>query len=134
MEISCLSDGAAPALYLRGMDQDGGNRTEIGELGEFGLIDRIASQFQQPHAAVVRGIGDDAAVLQTGGDHYLLWSTDTLAEGIHFDLAYMPLRHLGFKAVASNVSDICAMNGKATAITVGLGLSNRFSVEAVDEL
>lgn len=134
VEISCLSDSAAPALYLRAMDQDGGNRTEIGELGEFGLIDRIASQFQQEHAAVVRGIGDDAAVLQTGGDQYLLWSTDTLAEGIHFDLAYMPLRHLGFKAVASNVSDICAMNGKATAITVGLGLSNRFSVEAVDEL
>lgn len=116
------------------MDQDSGKRTEIGELGEFGLIDRIAGQFQQANPSVVRGIGDDAAVLQNGAENYLLWSTDTLAEGIHFDLAYMPLRHLGFKAVAVNVSDICAMNGKATAITVGLGLSNRFSVEAVDEL
>jgi thiamine-monophosphate kinase len=109
------------------------NRLEINKLGEFGLIDRIRRKFSltQPNSAF--GIGDDAAVID-GGDHYTLLSTDMLVEGIHFDLAYIPIHHLGYKAVAVNVSDIAAMNGKAEQITVSIALSNRFSVEAVDAL
>jgi thiamine-monophosphate kinase len=109
------------------------NRLEINKLGEFGLIDRIRRKFSltQPNSAF--GIGDDAAVID-GGEHYTLLSTDMLVEGIHFDLAYMPIHHLGYKAVAVNVSDIAAMNGKAEQITVSIALSNRFSVEAVDAL
>lgn len=108
-------------------------RLEIKELGEFGLIDRIRAGFSSKNATTVFGIGDDAAVID-GGEALFLISTDMLIEGIHFDLAYVPLHHLGYKAVAVNVSDIAAMNGKATQITVNIGLTNRFSVEAVDAL
>jgi thiamine-monophosphate kinase len=108
-------------------------RTEIGELGEFGLIDRIHRQFKLVNSSSVTGIGDDAAVIECGNE-YLLWSTDLLAEGVHFDLAFTPLQHLGHKAVSVNVSDIAAMNGKAEQILVSVALSNRFSVEAVDAL
>jgi thiamine-monophosphate kinase len=108
-------------------------RTEINELGEFGLIDRISKSFTTQVASTVKGIGDDAAVIDAG-EEALLVSTDMLVEGIHFDLSYTPLRHLGYKAVAVNVSDIAAMNGKAEQITVSIAISNRFSVEAVDEL
>ena len=108
-------------------------RTEISQLGEFGLIDRIANNFSLHQSTSLKGIGDDAAVI-AAGDDVLLVSTDMLLEGIHFDLSYMPLQHLGYKAVASNVSDIAAMNGKPEQIVVGLGISNRFSVEAVDAL
>lgn len=108
-------------------------RLEISELGEFGLIDRIRANFASRNAHSVFGMGDDAAVIDAGGE-YLLLSTDMLLEGIHFDLGYTPLRHLGYKAVAVNVSDIAAMNGKAEQITVSLALSNRFSVQAVDAL
>lgn len=108
-------------------------RTEIRELGEFGLIDRISKNFNLHNATSILGIGDDAAVIDAGND-YLLLSTDLLAEGIHFDLAFTPLQHLGHKAVSVNVSDIAAMNGKAEQIVVSLALSNRFSVEAVDAL
>lgn len=106
-------------------------RTEIGELGEFGLIDRIAEKFEPVNKETVKGIGDDTAVIDAG-DKYLLMSTDMLVEGPHFDLAYVPLQHLGYKAIAVNVSDIAAMNGTPKQVTVGLGLSNRFSVEAVE--
>ncbi len=109
------------------------NRSEINNLGEFGLIDRIGSNITLHNPASVKGIGDDAAVIDAGED-YVLVSTDMLAENIHFDLAYMPLQHLGYKAVSVNVSDIAAMNGKAEQIVVSLALSNRFSVEAVDAL
>lgn len=109
------------------------NRSEIGNLGEFGLIDRIREKVNLQNKTSVAGIGDDAAVIDAGDD-YLLVSTDMLAEGIHFDLAYTPLQHLGYKAVSVNVSDIAAMNGKAEQITVSLALSNRFSIEAVDAL
>lgn len=109
------------------------NRLEINKLGEFGLIDRIRRKFSLTLPNSAFGIGDDAAVID-GGDHYTLLSTDMLVEGIHFDLAYMPIHHLGYKAVAVNVSDIAAMNGKAEQITVSIALSNRFSVEAVDAL
>lgn len=108
-------------------------RLEISDLGEFGLIDRIASNFSLKNKSSVKGIGDDAAVIDAGED-YLIVSTDLLIEGIHFDLAYTPLHHLGYKAIAVNVSDIAAMNGKAEQITVGIALSNRFSVDAVDAL
>jgi thiamine-monophosphate kinase len=109
------------------------SRVEISQLGEFGLINRISSNFTLQQKTSVKGIGDDAAVIDAGED-YLLLSTDMLVEGIHFDLAYMPLQHLGYKSVAVNVSDIAAMNGKAEQITVSLALTNRFSVEAIDEL
>lgn len=108
-------------------------RVEISDLGEFGLIDRLSKGFELKNKTSIKGIGDDAAVLDAGED-YLLISTDMLLEGIHFDLAYTPLHHLGYKAVAVNVSDIAAMNGKAEQITVSIGLSNRFSVEAVEAL
>jgi thiamine-monophosphate kinase len=108
-------------------------RLEINKLGEFGLIDRIRQKFSLTHQNSVFGIGDDAAVMESGAD-YLLLSTDMLVEGIHFDLAYVPIHHLGYKAVAVNVSDIAAMNGKAEQITVSIALSNRFSVDAVDAL
>lgn len=108
-------------------------RTELNALGEFGLIDRIKSKFTTQNPETITGIGDDAAVIDLG-DKYMLISTDMLLEGVHFDLAYAPLRHLGYKAVAVNVSDIAAMNGIAKQITVSIGLSNRISVEAVDEI
>jgi thiamine-monophosphate kinase len=110
-------------------------RTELDSLGEIALIDRINRAFgQTSQPETVRGIGDDAAVIDTGGPDYWLISTDMLLEGVHFDLAYTPLKHLGFKAVAVNVSDIAAMNGTPLQITVSVALSNRFSVEAVEEL
>ena len=108
-------------------------RSEISQLGEFGLIDHISKPFQSANASTIKGIGDDAAVIDAGQD-YVLLSTDMLVEGIHFDLSYTPIQHLGYKAVAVNVSDIAAMNGKAEQITVSLALSNRFSLEAVDAL
>jgi thiamine-monophosphate kinase len=108
-------------------------RNEIQELGEFGLIERINRNFHLSNTSSLKGIGDDAAVLEPG-DQKILVSTDMLVEGIHFDLSYTPLQHLGYKAVAVNVSDIAAMNGKAEQITVSLALSNRFSLEAIDTL
>lgn len=108
-------------------------RTEIADLGEFGLIDRIKNGFSIQNLTSLKGIGDDAAVIDIGTEN-LLVSTDMLLEGIHFDLSYMPLQHLGYKAVAVNVSDIAAMNGKPEQIVVALGISNRFSLEAVDML
>ena len=101
-------------------------RTDISTLGEFGLIDRIKSNFTLKNRTSLKGIGDDAAVIDAGEDVILL-STDMLVEGIHFDLSYMPLQHLGYKAVSVNVSDIAAMNGKPEQIIVALGVSNRFS-------
>jgi thiamine-monophosphate kinase len=108
-------------------------RSEISSLGEFGLINRINQSVSLQNLTSIKGIGDDAAVVDAGED-YILFSTDMLLEGIHFDLGYMPLQHLGYKAVAVNVSDIAAMNGRPEQITIGLGLSNRFSTEAIDTL
>jgi thiamine-monophosphate kinase len=108
-------------------------RTEISELGEFGLIDRITKNFFNQSSQTHYGVGDDAAVLQSG-EQQMLVSTDLLIEGVHFDLTYMPLKHLGYKAAVVNFSDICAMNAVPGQILVSLGLSNRFSVEAVEEI
>lgn len=108
-------------------------RTDISTLGEFGLIDRIAAGFNLKNATSLKGIGDDAAVIDAG-EEVMLLSTDMLVEGIHFNLSYMPLQHLGYKAVAVNVSDIAAMNGKPEQVVISLAVSNRFSVEAIDAL
>ncbi|ESU24342.1 thiamine-monophosphate kinase [Flavobacterium enshiense DK69] len=108
-------------------------RTSIAQLGEFGLIDHLTKQFEITQQSTITGIGDDAAVLDFK-DKKTIVSTDLLIEGVHFDLSYMPLKHLGYKAVAVNVSDICAMNAKATQITVSIAVSNRFPLEALEEL
>lgn len=108
-------------------------KTSLSELGEFGLIDHLTKNFSPKHASTIKAIGDDAAVLDFK-DKQTLVSTDMLVEGVHFDLAYMPLKHLGYKAVMVNASDIYAMNGKATHITVSIAPSNRFPVEALEEL
>ena len=107
--------------------------TPISKLGEFGLIDLITKDVKHYNTTTYKGIGDDAAVLKFG-DVCQLVSTDLLVEGVHFDLAYAPLKHLGYKAVVVNLSDICAMNAIPTQITVSLALSNRFPLEAVEEL
>ena len=114
-------------------EDKGVNTTSIESLGEFGLIDHLTNGITTKNSSTIKGIGDDAAVIDIG-DKYQLVSTDLLVEGVHFDLAYMPLKHLGYKAVAINVSDICAMNGDAKQITIGLALSNRYTVEALEEL
>jgi thiamine-monophosphate kinase len=109
-------------------------RTELSELGEFGLIDHLTKGTTVDKSRTIVGIGDDAAVLARNDSEYTLVSTDMLIEGIHFNLMYMPLKHLGYKCVAVNVSDICAMNGVAEQVTVGLAVSNRFPTEALEEL
>ena len=114
------------------LEDKGINTTPISKLGEFGLIDHLTKNIKVKNASSIKGIGDDAAVIDIG-DKYQLISTDLLVEGVHFDLSYMPLKHLGYKSVAVNVSDICAMNGVAKQITLGLAMSNRFTVEALDE-
>lgn len=108
-------------------------KTSIAQLGEFGLIDHLTKRFTITQPSTLKGIGDDAAVLDFK-DKKIVVSTDLLIEGVHFDLAYMPLKHLGYKAVVVNVADICAMNAKATQITVSVAVSNRFPLEALDEL
>ena len=105
-------------------------RTDISELGEFGIIDQLTKGVELKNETSILGVGDDAAVIDAGNDEYVLVSTDALIEGIHFNLMYMPLKHLGYKAVAVNVSDICAMNGKAEQITVAHAASNRCNWEA----
>jgi thiamine-monophosphate kinase len=108
-------------------------RTMLSELGEFKLIEHLTKNFTVSRLSTVKGIGDDAAVLDFK-DKKVVVSTDLLIEGVHFDLAYMPLKHLGYKAVVANVSDICAMNALATHITVSIAVSNRFPLEALEEL
>ncbi len=115
------------------MEKKEAQRTEIGKLGEFGLIDKITQDFQLVDPTTVKAVGDDAAVIDHGGKLTVI-STDFLLEGIHFDLMYQPLKHLGYKAVVVNLSDIYAMNAIPSQITFSMGLSNRFSVESVEEL
>jgi thiamine-monophosphate kinase len=120
--------------YFCSMSDNQHNRTELSEVGEFGLIDRLTAGLQPIHSETIKGVGDDAAVVNRNEWQCYLISTDLLAEGVHFDLAYCPLKHLGYKAVAVNLSDICAMNGVPSHIVVSLAISNRFSLEAVEEL
>jgi thiamine-monophosphate kinase len=107
-------------------------RTEIGSLGEFGLIDHLTKNIEIHNASTILGVGDDGAVIDHFGKQTVV-STDLLLEGVHFDLAYTPLKHLGYKSVIVNLSDIYAMNAIPTQITISLGISNRFSLEALDE-
>lgn len=108
-------------------------RTEIQELGEFALINRLTKELKNNSPSTLLGVGDDAAVIDPLGKRVVV-TTDMLVEGVHFDLSYVPLKHLGYKAVISNLSDVCAMNAKPSQIVIGLGVSNRFSVEALEEL
>lgn len=108
------------------------NRTEIAELGEFGLIEQLTKNVELQNASSILGVGDDAAVIDHFGKQTVI-TTDLLLEGIHFDLMYTPLKHLGYKSVVVNLSDIYAMNAEPTQITLSIGISNRFSVEALNE-
>lgn len=107
-------------------------RTEISELGEFGLIDHLTRNFEIHNASTILGVGDDAAVIDHFGKQTVI-TTDMLVEGIHFDLMYTPLKHLGYKSVMVNLSDIYAMNAIPTQVTMSIAISNRFSLEALDE-
>jgi thiamine-monophosphate kinase len=109
-------------------------RTELSELGEFGLIDKLTNQFTTHISTTIKGVGDDAAVISISDSEVMLVSTDMLLEGVHFNLMYTPLMHLGYKAVMVNLSDIFAMNGTAQQITVSIAVSNRFPLEALEEL
>ena len=109
------------------------NKTSLAQLGEFGLIDHITKSFSITQQSTVKSIGDDAAVLDFKSKNAVI-TTDLLVEGVHFDLSYMPLKHLGYKAVVVNISDVCAMNAVPTQITVSVAVSNRFPLEAIEEL
>ena len=109
-------------------------RTEISSLGEFGFVERLTKDIKPINKETVMGIGDDAAVLQFGSDEEVLITTDLFMEGVHFDLTYFPLRHLGYKVVVANISDIYAMNGTPKQITVSLGISRKFCIEDIEEL
>lgn len=109
-------------------------RTDVNELGEFGLINRLTREIKLHQPSTLKGVGDDAAVISPKEGEEMVISTDMLVEGIHFDLAYTPLKHLGYKAVVVNLSDIYAMNAIPRQITVSIAVSNRFSVEALEEL
>jgi thiamine-monophosphate kinase len=108
-------------------------QTNISELGEFGLIDRLTKDIQLKNKSTIKGVGDDAAILEYG-DKQIVVSSDLLTEGIHFNLMYVPLKHLGYKAVIVNLSDVCAMNAVPKQIVVNIAVSGKFSVEAVEEL
>ncbi|RZN83792.1 MAG: thiamine-phosphate kinase [Winogradskyella sp.] len=108
-------------------------RTPLSELGEFKLIEHLTEQFKINHKSTIKGIGDDAAVLSPEKKQIVV-TTDLLVEGVHFDLSYVPLKHLGYKSVMVNLSDVCAMNAQATQITVSIAVSNRFPLEALEEL
>lgn len=109
-------------------------RTEIKELGEFGLIDHLTKDFQAKNKSTLKGVGDDAAVIAAGRDDALVVTTDTLLEGVDFDLTYFPLKHLGYKAVTVGVSDVLAMNALPEQITISLGVSSKLPVEALEDL
>jgi thiamine-monophosphate kinase len=115
------------------MDLEKHTRTELSELGEFGLIDHLTRDVISTNSSTVRGVGDDAAVINNAGKLTLV-STDLLVEGVHFDMMYTPLKHLGYKCVTVNISDIVAMNGVAKQVLIGLSVSSRYTVEALEEL
>ena len=108
-------------------------RTELSSLGEFGLIDHITKHIELTQTSTIKGVGDDAAILQFDAEQIVV-STDMLLEGIHFDLSYVPLKHLGYKSIVVNLSDIYSMNATPTQVLVSIGVSNRFSLEAIEEI
>src|SRR5215218_4610511 len=108
------------------------NRTEISSLGEFGLIEHLTKNIEIQNASTIVSVGDDAAVIDHFGKQTVI-TNDLLIEGVHFDLMYTPLKHLGYKTVVVNLSDIYAMNATPTQIIIAVGFSNRFSLEALDE-
>ncbi|MEL0455033.1 thiamine-phosphate kinase [Flavobacteriaceae bacterium SZ-1-7] len=108
-------------------------RTKLSDIGEFGLIDHLTKNFKIKRKSTLKGVGDDAAVLNFK-DKNIVVTTDLLVEGVHFDLSYMPLKHLGYKAIIVNLSDVYAMNAQATQVTVSIAVSNRFPLEALEEL
>ncbi len=110
------------------------NQTEISSLGEFGLIDRLTEAITPVNEGTALGVGDDCAILHYDSDKDVLVTTDLLLENVHFDLTYVPLKHLGYKSAIVNFSDVCAMNGTPRQITVSLGISKRFTVEHIEEL
>ncbi len=114
------------------MEQQQPSRTEIASLGEFGLIEHLTKNFELHNASTILAVGDDAAVIDHFGKQTVV-TTDLLIEGVHFDLMYTPLKHLGYKSVMVNLSDVYAMNATPTQITMSIGISNRFGVEALDE-
>ena len=120
-------------LYNNKMFENKAGRTELSQMGEFGLIRLIADSVKLNHPTSLKGIGDDAAVIENQEETTVV-TTDLLLENIHFDLSYCPLKHLGYKSVIVNLSDIYAMNAEPRQIVIGLGLSNRFSLDAVEEL
>ncbi|MFZ4463068.1 MAG: thiamine-phosphate kinase [Bacteroidales bacterium] len=115
------------------MSGQGQYRTELSALGEFGLIEHLTKEIKLINSSTVLGVGDDAAIIDNTGFQTLV-TLDLLVEGVHFDLTYTPFRHLGYKAAAVNISDIAAMNGQAKQIVVGLAVSNRFPLEAIEEI
>ena len=121
-------------VYLCSMLEDKNqSRTSLEQLGEFGLINHITKHFKISHKTTVKAVGDDAAVLEKT-DKQTIITTDLLIEGVHFDLSYVPLKHLGYKSVTVNLSDVYAMNAQAEQITVSIAVSNRFPLEAIEEL
>ena len=118
---------------INNMDKTESNNTPIGELGKFGLIDHITKKVKPEKRSTITGIGDDSAVIDSG-KHLTLVSTDLLLEGIHFNLVYTPLRHLGYKAVIRAISDIYAMNGTPGQVLIALGISSKFNVEQIKEI
>ncbi|MFY8188664.1 MAG: thiamine-phosphate kinase, partial [Flavobacterium sp.] len=115
------------------LEEKNPQRTSLDQLGEFGLIEHLTHNVKISQPSTLKGIGDDAAVLDFK-DSKVLVSTDLLIEGVHFDLSYVPLKHLGYKSIVVNLSDICAMNAKPTQVTVSIAVSNRFPLEALEEL
>lgn len=136
VKSSCILSGDAfkKSDYFCSMLEDKNpQRTSLEELGEFGLIDHLTKHFEIKHKSTVKGIGDDAAVLSSRSKQIVV-TTDLLIEHVHFDLSYVPLKHLGYKSVMVNLSDVYAMNAQATQITISIAVSNRFPLEAIEEL
>lgn len=120
--------------FCKKFDMSTSKLTSISELGEFGLIDRLTADLKPKNPSTVLGVGDDAAVLKTDSGKYTLVSKDLLVEGVHFDMVYSPLKHIGYKSAAVNFSDMAAMNGVPRQMVVGIAISSKFSVEAIEEI
>jgi len=133
MPQNCLAPQSYPKFAAM-VDESASSLTPVGQIGEFGLIDKITAGFPVFSPDLVKGVGDDAAVIRMGDEQVLLVSTDLLMEGIHFDLRYVPFKHLGYKSIVVNLSDIYAMNGIPNSVTVSIAMSSRFTVEAIEEL